>query len=77
MSKLEKITRDYRQMETEKDLARKNLTLSDISTIANILCGFHSGIKVARNVIQETVADYFKRYGFLVTSHNGKFEIAI
>lgn len=77
MSKLKKITRDYKKIETENDLKNKNLTLSDISTISNILYGFHSGIKVARNVIQETVANYFKKYGFLVTSHNGKFEIAI
>lgn len=77
MSKLEKITRDYRGMENYKDLKKHNLTLSDVSTISRILYCFHTGTSRVKGILQETVANYFKKYGFLVTSHNGKFEIAI
>lgn len=77
MSKLEKITNDYKSIESINDLKKRKLTMAELHSISNILYGFHTGIKVCRNVIQEAVAKYFESFGFKLNYHQGRWDIAI
>ena len=77
MSKLDKITNDYKSIENIGDLKKRKLTLDEMSIISNILYGFHTGIKVCRNVFNEAVAKYFEKFGFKLNYHQGTWDIAI
>ncbi len=77
MSKLEKITNDYKSIESVADLEKRKLTMAELRSISHILYGFHTGIKVCRNVFQEAVAKYFERFGFTLNYHQGRWDIAI
>ena len=63
----QKILHDFKNIENEKDLKKRGLSLSDynyIYDILSILCD----LKSSAQTINKNAADYFKKYGFNVVN---------